>query len=184
MSEQQTAVDPWSLSPVEAEAHLAALKKAYDAKNAPPPDAVESKLSDPAFRDAYLAGASAQKTEIDALVAGKINPSGVVALVDAALTGELSSSGLLHANSRDGVSPANLISAVQAFRDVGVSDGALRELLTGQKTDRETYAAVEQLRADLLRDSEWKAKWLAGDEQCRLQAALFGIVRVNGKAAA
>jgi hypothetical protein len=51
------------------------------------------------------------------------------------------------------------------------------------KTDAETYQRVEELRSQLMRDPVWKKSWLAGDEQCRLQAALFAIVRVNSKAA-
>jgi hypothetical protein len=155
---------------------LAAMKAAYDAKSAPPADApatIADKLADPAFRDAYLAGATQQRTEIANLIAGKVDAAGTAAIVDAALAGSLPTSGLL--NSKNGISPQNLISAAQKFREIGVSDGALRELLTGAKTDKATYDKVERLRTELLRDPEWKEKWLKGDEQCRLQAALFAI---------
>jgi hypothetical protein len=189
MSDQQqqqqapTAAEVWKMSPAEATAHLAAMKADYDARNAAPVDATAAKLADPEFRDAYLAGGAAQKSEIANLVAGKVNPSGVAALVDAALAGELSTSGLLHANSKDGVSPQSLLSAIKGFRDVGVSEGALKELLTNKPVDRETFNAVSEFRKSCLRDAEWTKKWLAGDAECRLQAALFAIVRVNGKAA-
>jgi hypothetical protein len=185
MTEQATPVDVRSMTPEQAGQHLSKMKLDFDLgkaiSEAGPGRELRARIKDdPDFRKNFLAGDGKTKAEVANLIAQKIDPAAVASKVDQALSGSLSTSGFSHANSPDGVSPQNLLSAVASFREIGISDAAIRELLVGQKTDRETYQRVEQLRTELLRDPEWRARWLAGGELERQQAVLFSIVRVNG----
>jgi hypothetical protein len=142
--------------------------------------AIAARMADPSFRQEFLKGGAQQKADVAALVAKKVDAAATAAKVDAALAGTLPTSGFVHANTEAGVSPQNLISAVAGFRELGVGDEALRELLTGKQTNKETFDRVAEFRQTLLRDPEWMKRWLGGDLECRKQMALCNIVKLGG----
>jgi hypothetical protein len=172
-----TPADVRNMTAAEATAHLASMKQAYDARTAPSDPSPTQKLADPGFREKYLAGDASARAEIKSLIEGKTAADAVAAKVDAALAGSPPSG--FYVNSPDGVSPADLGSAVNGFRGIGVSDGALRECFTGNPTDRETYDAVMAYRQSMLEDPEWKARWLKGDVRARRELFLCNTVKLN-----
>jgi hypothetical protein len=174
--------DAPSLTPEQAALQRAQV--AYDAKNKlisainDPDHAVRAKLADADFRGKYLAGDRFAKAEIKALIEGKVSADGDAKRADAALAG-LPTSGYF-TNSPNGVSPANMNSAVAHFREIGISDAAIREALTGAAVDRQTYSAVAAYRESLLRDREWVKEWQSGSLPHRAQMTLCSIIRANG----
>jgi hypothetical protein len=67
------------------------------------------------------------------------------------------------------------------LRERGVSDGAIRELLSGQKAPPEAIAAVRAWKAEHMGDAEWTAKYLKGDALAVKQMTLAQIVLTNAE---
>jgi hypothetical protein len=66
------------------------------------------------------------------------------------------------------------------LRDIGVSEGAIKEMLSGRQAPHEEYEAVKRWKADALRNSEWTKRLLSGDQEAQRQLVLANIVLTNG----
>jgi hypothetical protein len=69
-----------------------------------------------------------------------------------------------------------MIAATKMFRELGIRDEVIRETLTNQEVSQQDHDRVAQWKADRLRDSEWKKKWLAGEGEQAREMMLANIV--------
>jgi hypothetical protein len=131
--------------------------------------ALAAKMGDKDFAAKYLAGDAAAKTEVGMLIRKKMEGD----RIDAALSGVI----VPGEPNVGGVSPANLLSAITSFRQVGISDLAIKEALNGQPVDKATFDRVMEFRSARLGDAEWVRRWMSGSRAERKEAyclRLFG----------
>ena len=170
--------DPFTLTPAEAGAALAAM----DAGANPSPPAVQDAQDararlDLLSRDATWAnrlfnGDVAARKEFDDLVAASAAGDNV----DDAIAG-IEEPAPIFETTTGGQLPRRVVNEVIAsMRDAGVSDGAIGQALRGDSFSREEVAAVTALRAKLHGDADWVKRLLSGDYAAKREHLLMSIV--------
>jgi hypothetical protein len=142
---------------------------------APPANAAEASTrlgtltADKEWTEKLLAGDAAAAREFHDL-------STMVATgdkVDAAIAG-------IRPDIQDGIIPdssAVLMTNVAAtLRANGISDDAIRQVLTGQKVSKQERGLVETWKGQRMRDPEWVKAYLSGDPQAAKDMTLANIV--------
>jgi hypothetical protein len=143
---------------------------------APPANATEA--------SARLAALAADKDWSDKLLAGDVGAtkefhqlSELVAAggsdVDMAMAG-VTPSGIPDSSFR------LMAASVPWLREMGISDGSIRQLLSDQKVSKEEHRLVSDFKARHMRDPEWTKKYLAGDMDARKLMTLCNIVMSVG----
>jgi hypothetical protein len=56
-----------------------------------------------------------------------------------------------------------MIAATNMLREIGISDPAIRQVLTDYEVSAAEHAMTAKWKADHMRSQEWTAKFLAGD---------------------
>jgi hypothetical protein len=74
----------------------------------------------------------------------------------------------------------NQIATAQVLRDLGLSNGVIRQAFEGKPVSADEYNAVKNLRTARMSDKVWTAKLLAGDFEAKRELALMNIVMVAG----
>lgn len=69
-----------------------------------------------------------------------------------------------------------MAAAAAEFRAVGISDAAIRQVLTEQKISRAEQDMARAWLADHKSNAEWRGKLLAGDNEARRQFTLASII--------
>jgi hypothetical protein len=94
--------------------------------------------------------------------------------IDIVMSGEAAA---LPNNSYNGQpSIAAVAREIPALREAGISDGAIRELLSGHVPSSEEIDAVSRFKTMCFSDPEWVQKYLAGDFEARREATTMSIV--------
>lgn len=62
------------------------------------------------------------------------------------------------------------------LRDVGLSDGAIRQVFENKPVSRAEYDAVKRLHGDRLKDADWTKKLLGGDKVAHRDLLLMQVV--------
>jgi hypothetical protein len=169
-----TTVDVSNMTPAEATTALASMKAAYDVANGLP-------VSDPRARLNTLAAAEGWRTR---LLAGDVATMREFRAANEAAAGVDQIGDALAGRVPDGLvvtmpgelAPAKMAATVNALREVGVRDAAIREALESRPITREVRDLALQRRDQRMSDPEWRKKALAGDLEARRELALLGIL--------
>jgi hypothetical protein len=156
-------------SPAEADAALARMTAGHRAATAPPAPtkpttAIEAAArlkeltSDPAWVREYTSGGIEQRRELAALTEQVANGDPL----DSVMAG-IEPSGLNVDLSGTRASPRDQIAAVAAWRDQGIGDRAIREILSDLKPTREEHNLAKYNNARRFADPVWVAALMAGD---------------------
>lgn len=129
---------------------------------------LEAVKADPKWRDEYLNGSKAHARELKDLQAAVDQERNT--RTEMAVAGQLF----------DGIQPSGHLAAVGTaamLRESGINDDSvIRQAVAGQPVTAEEHAAATEEKARLMRDSDWTAKYLAGDGECKRQMRLISIV--------
>jgi hypothetical protein len=84
------------------------------------------------------------------------------------------------------LSTYNTIQGAGWMREQGIEPAVIKQVLKGEPVSQAEFDAAAKAKADLLRNKEFVAKWLAGDREAVRQMTLLHIIGVAGakKAAA
>lgn len=124
--------------------------------------------ADPKWRDEYLSGSKAHAKELRDLQAAADRERSTQS--EMAVAGEL----------YPGIQPSGHLARVGTaamLRESGIGDdNVIRQVLTGQPVSAEEHAAAVEAKARLMRDSDFVAKYTAGDGEAKRQMRLINIV--------
>jgi hypothetical protein len=161
--------DPYHMSQDQVAAKLKQLSVDYHRKY----DAPKSQLADryegnqPRI-DRLFNGDRAEGQKFSGLLREKIEASPVEAAMEGTI-GDVPSSDL-----------RQMAVGAGWLRNIGVSEGAIKEMLSGRQAPPEEYEAVKRWKSDALRNPEWTKKLLSGDQEAQRQLVLANIVLTNG----
>jgi hypothetical protein len=137
-------------------------------------------MSNPEFRQSYLAGNGPQVREAHALMEAKIaDTAGADARLDQIVAGTAIVE-IGETTTRGEISTWNAMQTAGWLRDIGLSDPQIKQALAGKPVPRAEYDAIKTLRSDREGNKEWAAKYLAGDAQARREMACMNMVIANG----
>jgi hypothetical protein len=161
-------VDPWSMTPDQATAALAVM----DAKLHPPPPInpttpseararIDQLTSDKTWAARWVAGHSAEAKEY-ARLSELANQADEVA---DAIAGTTPTPNLIETIGPGELNSRDRASAVQTFRDAGLTDDVINQAMRGgevSEVSRAEYMAAKALKSARLSDEAWVARWLKG----------------------
>jgi hypothetical protein len=158
-------VDPWSMTRDQAAAALAVM----DAKLHPPPPINPENAQDARRRldeltnnkewgARWIAGGIAEAKEYQRLseLANQADQ------VKNAIAGETPAPTLIETVGPNELSTRDLASAVETFRDAGLSDDVINQGMRGGKISRAEYMAAKALKSARHGDEGWRQRWLNG----------------------
>jgi hypothetical protein len=110
--------------------------------------------ADPVWREKWMTGGPTQTREYQALfeVASRVTADPI----EAAMAGFLENKIV---QSSDHI---EMIGAANWLRETGISDGVIREILSGKPVTQEAHDAAVRWKADHMRDSDWRNALLGG----------------------
>lgn len=125
--------------------------------------------ADPAWRDELLDGSVSHLKEmrdLQAVIGRGGNPE-----VDKAIAG------LLDAAPFQTTKRMTMIGTAEHLRESGIGDAnVIRQVLAGDPVSPEEHAVATETRARLMRDSDFVARYTAGDGEAKRQMTLLNIV--------
>jgi hypothetical protein len=127
------------------------------------------------WSEKFLAGDSATRTEFDALSQRVVQGDDRVAQAMSGAVPEMSDADLYFAKH-----------TANALREVGISEDAVKEALSGSQPTQAEFDAVKNWRERAMRDDAWVKRYLSGDADARTQMTLAAIVlsgEIKGSAA-
>lgn len=183
----------YELSPQAASERLADMQRAYDARTASPaPDRptdaagarakLDALTANKSWSERYLNGGVDETREFKELTAMVASTDPAVRL-ERVLAGEVHNNSVIETVSGDELSTSKLAIAVDGLREVGLSDEAIREAISGGKNTAVIHRATRELKERLFGDPAWVKRYLDGGAPERRQATLISIV-LNSEIAA
>lgn len=82
-------------------------------------------------------------------------------------------------NAAGGPTPAQL-GTVELFRNLGISEPAIRQFFEGKPVPRAEYRLVEVWKSERMSNKEWAGRYLAGDKGAAREMMLANVVLSNG----
>ena len=173
-------VDPWSMTPDQATAALAAMNAVV---NPPPPlipqDAQDARATlerlsrDKSWADSLFNGNVETRKQFDELVAkaagGDDVGDAVAGIVEPAVP--------LFETTANGELPRRHVEGtIAALRDAGLSDGAIEQAVNLPPISRTEFMAAQAFQAKLHGTAEWRSKLLSGDYEATRQHNLLSIL--------
>lgn len=171
-----TKIDPWSLSPEQAQTALDGMKKQGPAPPANSPAAARMRLAglhnDQEWLGKYFAGSPAAAKELgdllersgsdrtERLLAGAVDP--------------------LRSDIVAGVSGRETADEFHRLRQAGIDDDSIRQLMQGEPISEQEYRVLEEYQRQLLGNAEWVKLFLSGDHEAARQMTLVKIAMLNG----
>jgi hypothetical protein len=169
-------------TPEEATAWLAQMKTAFDGPppTANPKNSVEAARrlqyltsgKDPGWFDRFNRGDPETRREFDALTKMRADANEV----DLALSGVAPSHLDFEIGQQGKAGLRNMVDAMPGLREAGFSDDSIREILTDQKATREQHDAARRLQTALHGNTEWRARYLAGDAEAKRQQSHISAI--------
>jgi len=161
--------DAWGLTAEQATAKLDAMTKQYLEANRPKHDPIAERYQSKGHRiDRLVSGDPKERAHFEEALKAKAEADPVEVGMSGDLP-EVPSSEL-----------RQMAVGAGWLRDIGVSEGAIKEMLSGRQAPHEEYEAVKRWKADALRNSEWTKRLLSGDQEAQRQLVLANIVLTNG----
>jgi predicted transcriptional regulator len=74
------------------------------------------------------------------------------------------------------LSTRNLASVVESFREMGLSDGTIKQAIEGGTVSKEEHGQAKQAMALLMSDAEWSKRLLSGDWSAKRDLQLLSII--------
>jgi hypothetical protein len=156
-------VDPWSMTPEQATATLAQMQ--IDAHPPAPLDPTTpqdarrgSPTIDKEWSKRWVEGGIAERKEYARLseLANQADE------VKQAIAGTTPEPNLIQTLGPNELSARNLASAVETFRDAGLTDDVIDQGMRGGKVSRAEYMAAKALKSARHGDAAWTDRWLKG----------------------
>lgn len=120
--------------------------------------------TDKAFRDRLLSGDVEARAAWKRASEAKANGSETDALLDGTVQGR------------------DALGTVENFRNLGLTDAAIRQALDGTPVSKSEYRMAKVIKAEKLSDREFTKKWSAGDVAASREMLLLNIILTNGVA--
>jgi len=152
--------DPTTQPPVSAPANPVEASAQLTARTSDPAWAEKFFAGDVAARREFadLTAAVAKRDPIAEAIAGTAPTPGI----ETTINGELGS--------------RIMADVVQTFRGAGLSDGAIRQALEGQKVTKQELEAAKRFQEMRHGDAEWVKKLLSGDYAAKRESLLLSII--------
>jgi|SRR6185437_128602 len=167
------------LTPEQATAKLAELTAAFHGTPDKPTTPAEAKArldalsKDPKWRGDYLAGNGEARREFGSLTEMVARAE---SRIDEVMNGTGPAPMMEVTTPEHPFTTAELRSAVDGLREIGLGDDVIRQVLEDYEVSPEERRAVENLRRDRMADAEWTKKLLAGDHKAKRELTLMSIV--------
>ena len=173
-------VDPWSMTPDQATAALAAM----DAAIHPPPPLVPQDAQDaraqldlltrnPSWAESLLKGNVETRKQFDELVAKAAGGDSV----SDAVVGVVEPVEPLFETTANGELPRRHVeAAISGLRDSGLNDASISQAVNLPPISRSEFMAAQALKAKLHGTAEWRGKLLSGDYEATRQHNLLSVL--------
>jgi hypothetical protein len=171
-----------SLSPVQATARLAemeAARRPVVADKPSTPNEARARLnalsSDKEWGAKFVSGDADAHQEFKGLTELSARADAETDRIDAVLDGKAAVP--MFETTTDGELPTrHLVSAVDGLRELGISDGAVRQALEGDKVTRAEHEMAKHHREAMHSNPDWVKKFLAGEHGARRESLLLSII--------
>jgi hypothetical protein len=174
-----TQVDPWSMSPQEATAALAAMDRAIHPPPLVPQDSQDAKATlerlsrDKSWADSLFNGNVATRKQFDELVA---KAAGGDAVEDA-LAGIVEPAVPLFETTANGELPRRHVEgAIAGLRDAGLNDASIEQAVNLPPISRAEFMQAQALKSQLYGTAEFRSKLLTGDYEATRQHNLLCVL--------
>ncbi len=173
-------VDPWSMTPDQATAALAAMDAAIHPP-APlvPQDAQDARAQldlltrNPSWAESLLKGNVETRKQFDELVAKAAGGDSV----SDAVVGVVEPAEPLFETTANGELPRRHVeAAISGLRDSGLNDESISQAVNLPPISRSEFMAAQALQAKLHGTAEWRGKLLSGDYEATRQHNLLSVL--------
>jgi hypothetical protein len=175
-----TQVDPWSMTPEQATATLAAMdRETRPAPTLTPVDAQDARVTldllsrNPSWAESLLKGNVETRKQFDELVAkaagGDDVADAVAGIVEPAVP--------LFETTANGELPRRHVEGtISALRDAGLNDESISQAVTLPPISRTELMSAQALKTKLHGTAEWRSKLLSGDYEATRQHNLLAVL--------
>jgi hypothetical protein len=174
------APDPWSMTPEQATAALAAMdRETRPAPTITPVDAQDARVTldvlsrNPGWAESLFRGDVATRKQFDELVAKAADAD----TVSDAVAGVVEQTTPLFETTANGELPRRHVEGtIAALRDSGFNDESISQAVTLPPISRTEFMQAQALKTKIHGTAEWRGRLLSGDYEAKRQHNLLAVL--------